>query len=375
MSHGITRKDVVLAVGTTAWHGLAIDLPEAFTLDRVEAEPAFNFEVALAESAYRHPTTGEWLAADGDRYTVRVDSDGSALPLGRVSAGFTVFSQRAALEIAREIERRLGGELRFDTAGTLFAGRRCWLQAQIEGQSFEVRSKLGAKFPHVARFTFAWGHDGRTPVVFKGNQVCVVCWNTSEVALNERAGGELRIAHTASVEEKVRGAVRVLTDLPGSLAENAEQLQRLAEVPMTLDDFEEFAAALILGFDTADPAERRELIRVELERKRPLVEGGEAKTSRALTHFERRLDEYRHEFLRRADAEGAGRTLFAAESAVTALVDHPTSIQGWLAEKRASYRRSVEAVRKLSRAADEAMFGSGAAIKRRARAELLRRAI
>lgn len=371
MSHGIERKDVVLAVGTTAWHGLAVNLPEAFTLERIKAEPSFNFKVGLVESAYRNPTTGEWVAADGDRYTLRIDPNGDVTKFGRVSDSFTVFDQEASLATAEEIERKLGGQLKFDTAGTLYNGGRCWLQAKIEGQDFDITSKLGAKFGHVARFTMMWGHDGATPVLFKGNQTCVVCWNTTELALNEK-GAEIRIPHTAGVEERVREAVRYLTELPGTLVENQRILENLAEVPMTVDEFEEFASAIILGIDATDRAERRELIKIELLKKRPIVEGGEAKTTRALTNFQKQLDAYRYEFERRAHFDGAGETMFAAESAITAMIDHPTSIQAWIAEKKASYKQSVEAIDKLSRAANEAMFGSGAAFKRRARQMLLR---
>lgn len=371
MSHGITRNDLVLCVGTTAWHGLAINLPEAFSLERLEREPAFHFGVQLAESAFRSPVTGDWVGAGDDRYTVKLEQDGTVSPFGRVGKDFEVFSQEQSLAVAREIEQRLGGGLVWDTAGTLFNGARCWLQAEIAGQRFEIASKLGAKFGHVARFTFMWGHDGRTPVIFKGNQTCVVCWNTSEVSLDEKTG-EIRLSHTSGLEKRIQEAVRYITELPGSLEENRRVLETLAEVPMGLEDFEEFASALILGVDADSREERRVLIERELRKRRPIVEGGEAKTTRALTLFENALDAYRAEFLRRADTDGAGRTLFAAESAITALVDHPSSIQEWIAERKASYTESVKRIQKLSRAADEAMFGSGAAVKRRARQMLLR---
>jgi len=372
MSHGIERRDVVLAVGTTAWHGLALSQAEAFDLERVLLEPSFGFEVKLAQSGLVSPLDGAFLTVDGDRYTCRVSPEGEVFPFGRVKDGYTPFCQEKAIETAREIEQRLGGSLRFDTAGTLFNGARCWLQAVIEDQAFEVRTKLGAKFPHAARFTFLWGHDGKTPVIFKGNQVCVVCWNTTEVAIGEK-GGEIRIAHTSSVEEQVKAAVRYLTELPGTLAENAAVLQAFADTPMSLPEFEEFATCLILGVDHGLPVdERRDRIARELEAKRPLREGGLAKTTRALSLFENALEGYRAEFLRRADQDGAGRSLFSAESAVTALVDHPTAIQDWLKARKAGYRQAADAVKALSKAADSALFGSGATLKRRARAMLLR---
>ncbi len=373
MGHGITRRDVVLAVGTTAWHGLALKMDGPFGLDRVEKDPAFNFGVVLAPSGVQLPD-GEWLAVGEDRYTLRVDPDGAASPLGRVSDEYTPFDQASALEVARRLEKDLGGALRFDTAGTLVGGGRCWLQAKIEDQDFVVKSKLGVAFPHAGRFLYLWGHDGKTSVILKGTMVCIVCWNTSEVAMGESGSSEVRIAHTASVDERVRAAAAYLAKLPEAFAEDHHILQTLANQPMGLEEFEEMAAALLLGVETIDdPRERREAIAQALNEKRPQSEGGKAATTRALTMFEKSLDEYRAEFLRRADEDGAGRTLFAAESAVTALVDHPTAIQEWLADRKASYRASVEVAQRLSRTAERALIGSGAALKRRARATLLRR--
>jgi hypothetical protein len=345
-------------------------MPDAFSLAEVRRRPEFRYGVQLAPSGFLAPS-GEWIAAGQDRYTIKVEEDGSVSPFGRVSEDFQIFSQEQSLDVAEEIERRLGGGLVWDTAGTLFNGARCWLQAEIAGQRFEIASKLGAKFGHVARFTFFWGHDGRTPVIFKGNQTCVVCWNTSEIAIGETTG-EIRIGHTSGMEERVREAVRFITELPGTLEENRRILETMAEVPMTLPDFEEFAAAIILGVDADTREERRELIAKELLKRRPIVEGGEAKTTRALSNFENALDAYRAEFIRRADGDGAGRTLFAAESAVTAIIDHPSAIQEWIAERKASYQESVARIAKLSRAADHAILGSGAAVKRRARQMLLR---
>lgn len=428
MSHGITRKDIVLHKASTCWHGLAEVEGDTFSIDRLFATDAFKFDLTLARVALVLPDElvtheahakrvldlakrfgidpegdhddvvlnllaelAKYELQESDRYSIRLDENGEWMRYGSpITDKYTHFTQSDAYATLIDLERKLGGELKLSSGGTLYQGARCWAQGTLADQDFEITTRLGTKFGHVANFTMMWGHDGRTPVLFLGNDTDIVCWNTSEFALSENKA-RISIPHTSGVHEAVEAAVKVLAEMPGAIDENRRVLQDLAETDCTEAEFRKYAEAVVLGVDDyKSKDERDERIAEAVMEKRPISDGGKAKTSRALSLFEKAVDEYVAEFRRRAlgdsDREpGAGFTMYAADAAFSAVIDHPTERQSALDEIRAAggveayvkkskdkYKEAVATIRSVSRAAESAMVGSGAEVKRRARAMLLR---
>lgn len=185
------------------WHGLGTMVAEAPTsadalrlagLDwKVEGKPVFT-EAGVEIPNYRANTR---------------DSDGKVL--GIVTGRYTVCQNDEAFAFTDEL---IGGEVRYETAGSLSGGKRIWLLAKMENTTVagdEVEPYL----------CFTNTHDGTGSIRACMTPVRVVCNNTLNVALST-ASRSWSAKHVGKVQEKIIEAQRAL-ELAGKYLEALDE--------------------------------------------------------------------------------------------------------------------------------------------------------
>lgn len=202
------------------WHGLGTMVAEAPTsadalrlagLDwRVDARPIF---------------TDEGKEIPGYKVNTR-DSDGATL--GIVTNRYTICQNEEAFAFTDEL---IGGEVHYETAGSLSGGRRVWLLAKMENTTLagdEVEPYL----------CFTNTHDGTGSIRACMTPVRVVCNNTLNVALST-ASRSWSAKHVGKVQEKIIEAQRAL-ELAGKYMDAlGEYADRLANTSINTDKIRE----------------------------------------------------------------------------------------------------------------------------------------
>ena len=176
--------ETMMYVREKPWHGLGTEVQEAPTsadalrfagLDwKVEQEPVCNARGGIIP---------------GYKANVR-DRDGSVL--GIVGTRYKVVQNADAFNFTDGL---IGGEVRYETAGSLRGGRQIWLLAKME-----KRQIAGDEVEPYLCFTNA--HDGSSGIKVCMTPIRVVCNNTLNLALNT-AKRSWTMRHTESIHERL----------------------------------------------------------------------------------------------------------------------------------------------------------------------------
>lgn len=202
------------------WHGLGTMVAEAPTsadalrlagLDwRVDAKPIF---------------TDEGKEIPGYKVNTR-DSDGATL--GIVTTRYTICQNEEAFAFTDEL---IGGEVHYETAGSLSGGRRVWLLAKMPTDTI-----AGDEVDPYMCFTNT--HDGTGAIRVCMTPVRVVCNNTLNVALST-ASRSWSAKHVGKVQEKIIEAQRAL-ELAGKYMEALDEYaDRLTNTSVNTDKIRE----------------------------------------------------------------------------------------------------------------------------------------
>jgi phage/plasmid-like protein (TIGR03299 family) len=223
MAHNIdetTGAPAIAYIGSTPWHSLGtrITPTQARDLDFVRKAAGLDFFVEARSLAYQHD--GQWLATPRGQATVRTDTNAV---LGIVGPSYTVVQNEQALDVLRPAVEQLG--LTVAVAGALNGGSTGWALAQLP-QSVDV---TGTGDTVNGYALFRWSHDGSVGIVGSLTPVRVVCQNTLNAALNNRAQASvIKVRHTASAEVKLDAAARVVSSLTEALIGTGETFTQLA---------------------------------------------------------------------------------------------------------------------------------------------------
>jgi phage/plasmid-like protein (TIGR03299 family) len=206
MPAGITSSDSMFSVRETPWHGLGavLDRPPATIADaikasglgwRVEREPV---AVDRGDAA----TVDDWWEPRCEEipgYYAIVRQDTRTV-LGIVGERYRIVQNEEAFAF---VDQLLGSSLHFETAGSLYGGRRVWVLATLP-EHVEVGGDPIR--PYVLLMN---SHDGSTAVIAATTPVRVVCMNTLNWGL-QRARQRFSIRHTEQISRRVGEARRVL---------------------------------------------------------------------------------------------------------------------------------------------------------------------
>ena len=214
MSHGITSTDRMFSVREMPWHGLGAVLDEyPHSIDEALDKAGLGWRVTHGDVLVvkapewtddfgtEHPA--ELIPAKGFKANIREDT---GEVLGIVSDEYEVVDNRDAF---RFLDALIGSELYFETAGSLWGGRRVWVLARLP-EYIELGGDQSATYVYVAN-----SHDGSMAVTAAVTPIRIVCANTLGAALRQAEHGAsaqrtFRFRHTGNLQAKFAEARQVL---------------------------------------------------------------------------------------------------------------------------------------------------------------------
>lgn len=196
MASGIQDNDYMFSGnGVRAWHGLGTTVEGLLTAAEALQAAKLDWQVE------KKPIMVCGGRKIPDTYaTVRTDDQSV---LGIVGDNYNILQNTEAFSFFDTIAER--GDAVYETAGSLFGGRRIFITAKIPGL---IRVGTGEDISE-KYILLSNSHDGSTAVQAKVITTRVVCNNTLTLALRER-GGTVSIRHSALMQEKLTYASEML---------------------------------------------------------------------------------------------------------------------------------------------------------------------
>lgn len=225
MAHGLTQDDTMFSANRVRpWHGLGVILdgaPEGIddALEKagldwgVEQRPVYvPTPVTLGETAgslWGKTDLGPAVElAEDDRLFALIESDewvanirtDTEATLGIVGRRYAPVQNREAFEF---VDNLIGSEMHFETAGSLWGGKRVWVLAKLP-EHVEVGGDAIDQF-----VLLTTSHDGSHAVTAAVTPIRVVCQNTLTWGL-AAARRTHKVRHTANATATVHEARAVL---------------------------------------------------------------------------------------------------------------------------------------------------------------------
>lgn len=253
MAHGITSTDTMFSVRDVPWHGkgIVLETPPS-SIDDALVRSGLKWPVGQKQVYVPNYTMTEdgvettFVPALGFKANVKGDDDpgevfdryavtqeGSNV-LGVVTEDYKVVQNADAFDF---LDTLLMGQYAFETAGSLFGGKRVWVLVK-HSDAIEIGGDAVDRYIYVAN-----SHDGSLALTASATPVRIVCANTLGFALSKSDSGKqaartFRFRHTGNVEAKVAEARKVM-----QVAINYDKVFKsvgdsLALEPMTKRQFE-----------------------------------------------------------------------------------------------------------------------------------------
>lgn len=215
MGHGITKNDQVVTVVSDKdgkqyaepWHGLGVRFREQRLMTsrecielaglnwEVRKEPVHIYVDASQESA--SPSKRKMVETPDYFVTTRSDLSGPDRFLGVVGSYYHPFQNQEAFEFMDSIVQE--GQAVYDTAGSLFGGKKVWLLVQLPDNVI-VADDMVSKY-----LLLSHNHDGKGQIQVMFTPIRVVCNNTCTAAM-EGAKNKIAIRHTVNASVKLQAA-------------------------------------------------------------------------------------------------------------------------------------------------------------------------
>ena len=330
MAHQITASDKIYLHKTGAWHGKGTIFPEALDANGVY-QAAFGWEPKTRFLWMKtDPNSPASVRIEDKKAMVRSDNGEY---LGTVGMGWTPVGNKELLDLVGEA---LPG-VKFETAGSLFGGRRVFALAMLGG--FEpVKGDENRNYLMIAN-----GHDGSFRVFFGRTSVRIVCNNTLTSAIS---GGEVNsYRHTTNVKTRVQDAAKAFAKARQSAEEFAEVSKKLALVRVNQKQVRDYLTEVfpapkangeIDGSNVLDSiltkgAEESRLMS-------DLLAGDRKAMDKAMARHEKLLDTILTIYGSEKNAGGFGENLWTAFNSCTDYIDHHRTTRGQDDSDRADNR-------------------------------------
>lgn len=232
--------ETMFSVRETPWHGLGTIVQEAATSEEALRLAGLDWNVEQKPVIYNGEDTGY-------KFNVRSSDD---TVLGVVGSRYKPVQNTEAFAFTDEL---IGGDVRYETAGSLASGKRIWLLAKMD----DVKILDDTVEPFLCLTN---SHDGYGSLKVCMTPVRVVCQNTLNCALS-RAKRTWNVRHTGSVMSRVQEAAQTLNlarNYMDSLKGTAEELYAL-KIPEVR--FEELSSQMFpIDADTTKRKEESQLM-------------------------------------------------------------------------------------------------------------------
>lgn len=239
--------ETMFSVREKPWHGLGTIIQEACTSAEALELAGLNWTVKQEPVLYKGQETGH-------KFNIRSSDD---TVLGLVGGRYKPVQNSEAFAFTDEL---IGGDVRYETAGSLANGKRVWMLAKMP----DTKIFDDVVEPYLCLTN---GHDGFSSLKVCMTPVRVVCQNTLNMALNS-AKRTWNVRHSGNIESKLAEAQHTLglaRDYMDNFALEAEELYKIKVTPK---DFEELASVMfpITADTTKRKEEAQELLRFQLKK-------------------------------------------------------------------------------------------------------------
>lgn len=193
MASGIYENDWILSTGVRPWHGIGTVVKDAPTsIDAIRI-------AKLDWDVEQFPIYADGQEVPGYFANVRTDTKEA---LGVVKSRYRIVQNNEAFDFVDAIVGGNDIECRYETAGSLFNGRRIFLLVKLPNMNL-----LGDDIENYLFFTNT--HDGTSSLTAGISNVRVVCNNTLQLAMRN-AARTWKCRHTISIEDKKKEAQSAL---------------------------------------------------------------------------------------------------------------------------------------------------------------------
>ncbi len=217
MSNG--RANMAYVKGSeTPWHGLGFQVAPDATVDEWAIAGGLKFKVIKGELFFKGDDgvireAGEQL----NRSVLYRDDTMAPLSIMSVSK-YKIHQPSDILDFIADVSKAMGWPV--ETVGSLFGGRKIWALLKIE-QSFELPG--GDRIEGYLLVTTSF--DGTSGTEFRFISTRVVCNNTLQMALGERAKGSAIVYHSRDIDiAKVKEDLGIGATVWSNFIEKARKL-------------------------------------------------------------------------------------------------------------------------------------------------------
>ena len=229
MPAGILEHDGMMYTGATPWHGLGVQLDNPATAAEAIAAAGLDWDV-IQKDVYTRDTLGGFRAIPNKKAIVREDTDEVFAVMG---SGYTPTQNRDAAGPMMDGVIALG-EAVYETAGSLFNGRRIFLLMRLPNDI--VLSAEDRVQPYIL---LSNSHDGTTALRIQLTPIRVVCWNTLSAALRGTSKG-FYAKHTRNILSKASEARDILGLADAYYQMFARQVDQLVNTRMTVIEVQDY---------------------------------------------------------------------------------------------------------------------------------------
>ena len=243
--------------GQTPWHGLGKRLSENATTSEFVKESGLDWEVGLKDL----------FTEDGVGVPARATyrkTDGSIL--GVVGPRYTPLQNQDAFDWFQPFID--AGECSLHTAGSLHAGQKVWVLAQLNRDNSEI-----VPGDDVSKFILlSNSHDGTTAIRVGYTPIRVVCVNTLAMAHNNKNSQLIRVRHTRSSQRNLDAVRDIMDNINMQFEATAEQFRFLASKSFNQKDVRNYVK-IMLDIKETDDKDIKTRSRNIMDEVLALVEG------------------------------------------------------------------------------------------------------
>lgn len=238
--------ETMMYVREKPWHGLGTMVQEAPTSADALRLAGLNWRV---EPMPLQVCGGRKV----ENYKANVRSTDGAV-LGVVSDRYRICQNTDAFDFTDSL---IGGDVRYETAGSLQGGRKIWLLAKLP----ETKVIDDSVVPYLC---FTNSHDGSGAIRAIMTPVRVVCNNTLNLALNT-AKRSWAARHTGNIEAKLEEAKLCLELADKYMYELNKTADKLANTTVTDEQIQQILSELFPVKETASDREKENAKKIKDE--------------------------------------------------------------------------------------------------------------
>lgn len=252
--HGIEKPiDKVLSTQGAEWHGLADVVTDID--DTTIAPLLFKIRtgtVSVDVDGVSVPMTHhKALVADMRHRDDLKDTEDALVPLHIPKKGYAPIENGGVWEA---LKKSLAGTgIKISSAGTLHAGKKFFLSADLLGHSEQVIN--GDKF--YSYLNFVTSHDGTMALTILDSKIRQVCMNTVMASLACAGDMKFKIYHTAGADLAVSNIGDLINAVIQERADFKTSLEYLASVAISTADAESLYAGYLAGATGAEDLAKR----------------------------------------------------------------------------------------------------------------------